>query len=210
MQVSYIRTRKMTTSVIIGCSTPSRHNSFDVSNSPEKHDNLSGIEQSGSREELEKLRRERISSLFLIERYRLYITYAVIFGLFGIAFAVCMGAWKIMEKDPSLGDLRDRLLQTPREGPRICSSAYPNLTPREKSIEDVGERAHLTPLIDQGLLSEARDKSLVTSIMQTEVSYSGYLTVNKTTNANLFFWFFVAKETRERYIYENDVFLIIN
>nr|XP_040567712.1 vitellogenic carboxypeptidase-like [Lepeophtheirus salmonis] len=218
MQISYIRTRKMTTPVLVGCSTPNRHNSFDVSNIDSEYDqHYSSLKNEGSKSlslnidtdlgrrtpslsgrdsELDRLRREKISSYFLIERYKLYITYAIVFGLFGIIFAVCMGAWKIMEKDPSLKELRERMMKTPREGPRICSSAYPNLRPRVKTLENVGEKLLLTPLIEKGLLDEARDGALVTSIMQTDVSYSGYLTVNKTTNANLFFWFFVSKETR--------------
>uniref|UniRef100_A0A0K2TDY3 Venom serine carboxypeptidaselike [Nasonia vitripennis] n=1 Tax=Lepeophtheirus salmonis TaxID=72036 RepID=A0A0K2TDY3_LEPSM len=219
MQISYIRTRKMTTPVLVGCSTPNRHHSFDVSNIDSEYDqHYSSLKNEGSKSlslnidtdlgrrtpslsgrdsELDRLRREKISSYFLIERYKLYITYAIVFGLFGIIFAVCMGAWKIMEKDPSLKELRERMMKTPREGPRICSSAYPNLRPRVKTLENVGEKLLLTPLIEKGLLDEARDGALVTSIMQTDVSYSGYLTVNKTTNANLFFWFFVSKETRE-------------
>ncbi|CAB4065263.1 CPVL [Lepeophtheirus salmonis] len=168
----------MTTPVLVGCSTPNRHHSFDVSNIDSEYDQHYNLGRrtpslSGRDSELDRLRREKISSYFLIERYKLYITYAIVFGLFGIIFAVCMGAWKIMEKDPSLKELRERMMKTPREGPRICSSAYPNLRPRVKTLENVGEKLLLTPLIEKGLLDEARDGALVTSIMQTDVSYSG-------------------------------------
>ncbi|CAB4065262.1 CPVL [Lepeophtheirus salmonis] len=153
----------MTTPVLVGCSTPNRHHSFDVSNIDSEYDQHYNLGRrtpslSGRDSELDRLRREKISSYFLIERYKLYITYAIVFGLFGIIFAVCMGAWKIMEKDPSLKELRERMMKTPREGPRICSSAYPNLRPRVKTLENVGEKLLLTPLIEKGLLDEAHLK----------------------------------------------------
>lgn len=34
----------------------------------------------------------------------------------------------------------------------------------------------------------------VDNILQTEVSYSGFLNVNRTHNSSLFFWFFPAKK----------------
>ncbi|QQP54890.1 putative serine carboxypeptidase CPVL [Caligus rogercresseyi] len=130
----------MTTPVIIGCSAPSRRSSYDVSDSHYEARPVSGRDSLGAGDsELEKLRRERISSLFLIERYKLYITYAVVFGLSGIVFAVCMGAWKIMEREPSLREMRSRMLETPEEGPRICSSAYPSLHERDKPETLVGK-----------------------------------------------------------------------
>ncbi|XP_017484124.1 PREDICTED: venom serine carboxypeptidase-like, partial [Rhagoletis zephyria] len=56
----------------------------------------------------------------------------------------------------------------------------------------------LTPYIENGKISEGRNLSEVTAIPGLDLSqhlksYSGYLTINTTTNANTFFWFFPAK-----------------
>nr|CAD7194955.1 unnamed protein product [Timema douglasi] len=56
----------------------------------------------------------------------------------------------------------------------------------------VGDPLYLTPLIQAGNLSEARDAARV-GVLKEGVdveSYSGYLTVNQEYNSNLFFWFF--------------------
>ncbi|CAG7816569.1 unnamed protein product [Allacma fusca] len=63
----------------------------------------------------------------------------------------------------------------------------------------------LTPLIEAGKLSEARELSadhmnqfrIQTTINYDLPSYSGYLTVDKANNANVFFWFFPALENPE-------------
>lgn len=53
----------------------------------------------------------------------------------------------------------------------------------------------LTPYIENGKLSEGRKRSEVTlpELDSHLKSYSGFLTINKTTNSNSFFWFFPAK-----------------
>ena len=50
----------------------------------------------------------------------------------------------------------------------------------------------LTPYIEKGLLSEAKNLSLVKDLPNVKniESYSGFLTINKEFNSNLFFWFF--------------------
>lgn len=54
-------------------------------------------------------------------------------------------------------------------------------------------RFFLTPLIENGKIEEARAKALVQHKEMGDISsYSGYLTVNKEYNSNLFFWFFPA------------------
>lgn len=56
----------------------------------------------------------------------------------------------------------------------------------------------LTPLIESGNITEARNLSLVLTLpnssknLQNRPSYSGFIEVNKTFNSNLFFWFFPA------------------
>lgn len=68
------------------------------------------------------------------------------------------------------------------------------------------EPLFLTPYIEQGKLDEARNLSLVRNLpglssSESVKSYSGYLTVNKKYNSNIFFWLFppmngkVTKET---------------
>ncbi|XP_044863517.1 probable serine carboxypeptidase CPVL isoform X2 [Mauremys mutica] len=59
---------------------------------------------------------------------------------------------------------------------------------------DPGQPLFLTPYIESGRLEEGRQLSLVGPLHGVNVkSYSGYLTVNKTHNSNLFFWFFPAE-----------------
>ncbi|XP_020934236.1 probable serine carboxypeptidase CPVL isoform X2 [Sus scrofa] len=59
---------------------------------------------------------------------------------------------------------------------------------------NVGEPLFLTPYIEAGKFAEGRRLSLVAPFPGWNLmSYSGYITVNKTYNSNLFFWFFPAK-----------------
>ncbi|XP_059058105.1 venom serine carboxypeptidase-like [Achroia grisella] len=56
---------------------------------------------------------------------------------------------------------------------------------------DNGTALILTPYIEEGLIQEARNMCLVDpSLFLGIKSYSGFLTVNKTYNSNLFFWYF--------------------
>lgn len=57
-----------------------------------------------------------------------------------------------------------------------------------------GEVLFLTPLIEEGKISEAQTLAQVHHpIFQNVTSYSGYLTVNKNYNSNTFIWFFPAE-----------------
>ncbi|XP_072762771.1 venom serine carboxypeptidase-like [Anoplolepis gracilipes] len=73
-----------------------------------------------------------------------------------------------------------------------------NVYPRLKEFplaygKDAGTPLYLTPLIEGGKIEEARSKALVQEKEMGDVnSYSGYFTVNKEYNSNLFFWFFPA------------------
>ncbi|XP_072009809.1 probable serine carboxypeptidase CPVL isoform X4 [Engystomops pustulosus] len=63
---------------------------------------------------------------------------------------------------------------------------------------DPGKPLFLTPLLESGKIDEARELSLVGKLSGSNVkSYSGYLTVNKTYDSNLFFWFFPAQLSPE-------------
>ncbi|XP_049785115.1 venom serine carboxypeptidase [Schistocerca cancellata] len=79
-------------------------------------------------------------------------------------------------------------------------NVYPRIQPLP--VEgDPGEPLFLTPLIEEGRIKEAQRLALVgvginegcTENCHRVKSYSGYLTVNKTFNSNLFFWFFPAE-----------------
>ncbi|KAM3822176.1 putative serine carboxypeptidase CPVL isoform 3-T6 [Vipera latastei] len=64
---------------------------------------------------------------------------------------------------------------------------------------DPGQPLFLTPYIESGKIEEGRQLSLVEHLPGPYVkSYSGYLTVNKTHNSNLFFWFFPAQVQPEK------------
>ncbi|KAG5343262.1 VCP carboxypeptidase, partial [Acromyrmex heyeri] len=82
--------------------------------------------------------------------------------------------------------------------PHESISGFLNVYPKLKQFqltgeEDVGVPLFLTPLIENGKIEEARAKALVQHKEMGDInSYSGYLTVNKTYNSNLFFWFFPA------------------
>ncbi|XP_078284634.1 putative serine carboxypeptidase CPVL isoform X2 [Rhinoraja longicauda] len=63
---------------------------------------------------------------------------------------------------------------------------------------DPGKPLFLTPYLESGQIEKARELSLVGPLDGPRVkSYSGYLTVNKTHNSNLFFWLFPAQTRPE-------------
>ncbi|GAB0086714.1 Carboxypeptidase [Sergentomyia squamirostris] len=84
----------------------------------------------------------------------------------------------------------------------VCGSfinPYPRLKLKPVSgDDDVGEPLFLTPLLQAGKIAEARNLSVVDHPeMNFAPSYSGYLTVDKQYNSNLFFWYFPAKVNKE-------------
>ncbi|XP_077978166.1 putative serine carboxypeptidase CPVL [Glandiceps talaboti] len=63
---------------------------------------------------------------------------------------------------------------------------------------DPGKPLFLTPYLEAGQIEKARKLSLVGPLMGTNIkSYSGFLTVNKEYNSNMFFWFIPAKQNPE-------------
>ncbi|KAH6930251.1 hypothetical protein HPB50_012263 [Hyalomma asiaticum] len=70
---------------------------------------------------------------------------------------------------------------------------------KSKRENDVGEPLFLTPLIEAGKYKEALKKSRVGKVgdLPDILSYSGYITVDKELDSNLFFWFFPAMENPE-------------
>ncbi|CAH1391290.1 unnamed protein product [Nezara viridula] len=76
---------------------------------------------------------------------------------------------------------------------RAFSSSYLQSEPIPCNTE-VGEPLFLTPYIDAGKIQEGQDAARVRLFGTNITSYSGYLTVNKTFNSNLFLWFFPSEK----------------
>lgn len=78
-----------------------------------------------------------------------------------------------------------------------ANGAFPNFytqIPPEKVTGDPGEPLILTPLIEQNKIKEAQSAAEVFFAgFKKQKSYSGYLTVDKTYNSNMFFWYFPAQ-----------------
>lgn len=76
----------------------------------------------------------------------------------------------------------------------IGECGFPNFYPKLTKIpitDDPGQPLILTPLIEQNKIKEAQTASEVHfNGFKNLKSYSGYFTVNKPFNSNLFFWFF--------------------
>ncbi|KAG7154151.1 probable serine carboxypeptidase CPVL [Homarus americanus] len=68
-----------------------------------------------------------------------------------------------------------------------------DLTVPSSSWESVGKPLFLTPLLEAGKIKEARSLSRVSLGHRYGHSFSGFLTVNKKYDSNLFFWFFPAR-----------------
>ena len=69
---------------------------------------------------------------------------------------------------------------------------------RKPSSQD-SDALFLTPYIEKGQIDEAQKAALITNypggdfVVNQLKSYSGFITVNKTTDSNMFFWFFPAR-----------------
>ncbi len=68
---------------------------------------------------------------------------------------------------------------------------------RGQSLSSRCDRLLLTPYIESNRLVEAKRLSAVTDLFPDShiKSYSGFLTVDKEFNSNLFFWFFPSLVT---------------
>ncbi|KAM6202333.1 putative serine carboxypeptidase CPVL [Rhynchocyon petersi] len=76
----------------------------------------------------------------------------------------------------------------------LFRSVYGNVQVSTPKYGDPGKPLLLTPYIEAGNPAEGKELSLVSPLTGRNVeSYSGYITVNKTYNSNLFFWFFLAQ-----------------
>ena len=73
-------------------------------------------------------------------------------------------------------------------------SMFPGSPPHpEFNLSAVGDPLILTPFIENGNLDQARNLSKVDSEFSGIESYTGFFTVNKKYNSNLFFWYVPAQ-----------------
>ncbi|XP_006832339.1 PREDICTED: probable serine carboxypeptidase CPVL [Chrysochloris asiatica] len=76
----------------------------------------------------------------------------------------------------------------------LFRSLYQNSHVSTPKQGHLGKPLFLTPYIEAGNIVEGKELSLVSPFPGNNLkSYSGYITVNKTYNSNLFFWFFPAQ-----------------
>ncbi|XP_012576512.1 PREDICTED: probable serine carboxypeptidase CPVL [Condylura cristata] len=79
-------------------------------------------------------------------------------------------------------------------GNGLFRSIYKNVKVSVPVEGDAGQPLFLTPYIEAGKFVEGKHLSLVAPFPGSNIkSYAGYITVNKTYNSNLFFWFFPAQ-----------------
>ena len=119
--------------------------------------------------ELERLRKEKISTIYKIEAYKKRISLAIVFALFGFAVAIAMVAWRFSPIEPSWEEMRRTLLNTPEEKPNKCITVYPNVLEKEFNVNETREPLMLTPYLWAEKYQEAAIKARVSSIIQTEV-----------------------------------------
>lgn len=67
----------------------------------------------------------------------------------------------------------------------------------DRNSEFEEQPLYLTPYLETGNISEAQELSRVKPDIGQTISYSGYFTVNKECESNLFFWFFPAQNDWE-------------
>ena len=143
--------------------------------------------------ELDRLRKDKIESIYEIEHHKKRVTYAIMFGIFGIVVAICMVIWKFTALELSYEDLRLKVINTPDEELALCVTVYPKVVSKDFEESEVGKHLVLTDFIDSDEIEQGVELSRVDNVLQSETSYSGFLNVNKTFNSSLFFWFFPAK-----------------
>ena len=145
------------------------------------------------KKEIDRMREDKIKSIEEIEHHKKRVTYGIVLAIFSVCFGISMIAWKFSEHKPSYGELRRKLITTPYERPRICQTLYPKLYSKTFDPSSVGESLFLTDYLDESKREEGANKARVDNVLQSEISYSGFLRVNKTHNSSLFFWFFPAR-----------------
>ena len=119
--------------------------------------------------ELERLRKERIATIYKIEGYKKRISTAIVFALFGFALAIAMIVWRFSPVEPTWEELRAKLMATPEEEPRLCVTVYPNSTFKPFNVNETLEPLILTSYLWEQKYHEAAQKAKVSNIFQSEV-----------------------------------------
>lgn len=69
-----------------------------------------------------------------------------------------------------------------------------SLIDAKNETEDAGKPVFLSDYIDKGQIRQARQYAEVhNDDFLNVISYSGFITVNKTYNSNAYFWFFLSQ-----------------
>ena len=90
-----------------------------------------------------------------------------------------------------------QVLETPHQA-RNCMTHYPSVMLNSFSEDEVGLPLVLTDFIANGSIAEGVRLSRVSNVLQSEVSFSGYLRLspsvaNVSHQTNMFFWFFPSR-----------------
>jgi hypothetical protein len=111
-------------------------------------------------------------NLVWLNRERLFNNFKMKLFIFGLLFLVC---------------INNSLAIFPK-------NIFPSHAEANADVGDVGEPLFLTPYIEAGNIEEARKLSKVGPLPNGPniTSYSGYITVDKKLNSNMFFWFIPA------------------
>ena len=120
--------------------------------------------------ELDRLRKEKIATIYEIERYKKRISLAIVFALIGFAVGIGMIIWRSQPIEPGWEELRSRLMSTNHEKRGLCTTKYPDSYEKDFNVSETGEPLLLTPFIINGTLREAVQAARVTNIFQTLVS----------------------------------------
>ncbi|CAB0016838.1 unnamed protein product [Nesidiocoris tenuis] len=75
---------------------------------------------------------------------------------------------------------------------------YPKVNSGPVDGPNYGQPLFLTPFIDAGNIEDGQNLSLVPPIKANVKSYSGYLTVDKTYDSNMFFWYFPCEKDPDK------------
>ena len=148
------------------------------------------------KQEIDRMRNDKVKSIEEIEHHKKRVTYGIVLALFSVCFGISMIAWKFSEHKPSYSELRQELISTPHERARICQTVYPFIYSKQFDSSIVGDPLILTDYLegdDPERIAQGASKARVDDVLQSEISYSGFLRVNNTYNSSLFFWFFPAR-----------------
>jgi hypothetical protein len=133
-------------------------------------DSAAGLNGQDLTAELDRLRKEKVQTIFEIERYKKRISLAIVLALFGFAMAIGMIVWRFSPIEPTWEELRRRLLSTAEEEMSLCVTLYPNSISKTFNQSETGSPLMLTPFILNGSFAEAVEAARVTRIFQTVVS----------------------------------------